>query len=56
MNHPHPPTLDDPSRTTNHDEIVRFCRLLNLPSLLPTVSHGGGFDRDVDWAALAQHF
>lgn len=37
---------DDPSVDSNPDEIARRC----VPPLLAIVEHGGGFDREVDWA------
>ncbi len=40
---------DDPSTDCNADEIARRC----VPPLLATVEHDRGFDRAVDWAALA---
>ena len=39
---------DDASVESNADELARRC----VPPLLATVEHGGGFDREVDWAAL----
>ena len=41
---------DDPSTDSNADEIARRC----VPPLLATVTHGGEFDREVDWAALCR--
>jgi dethiobiotin synthetase len=41
--------LDDPSTTSNREELVRRCE----SPLLAEVSHGGGLDRDVDWCGLA---
>jgi len=44
-----PRTLpDDASVDSNADELERRC----VPPLLAVVDHGGGFDREVDWAAL----
>jgi dethiobiotin synthetase len=39
---------NDASVESNADEIARRC----VPPMLATVEHGGGFDRDLDWAAL----
>jgi len=39
---------DDASIESNADELARRC----VPPLLATVEHGGGFDREVDWATL----
>jgi len=39
----------DRGTDSNADELVRRC----LPPLLAKVKHGGGFDREVDWWALA---
>lgn len=41
---------EDPSLDSNADEIARRC----VAPLLATVSHSGGFDREVDWLQLAQ--
>jgi hypothetical protein len=40
----------DASVDSNADEIARRC----IPPLLAIVEHGGGFDRVVDWANVAQ--
>jgi len=42
-------STDDPSIDSNADELARRC----MPPLLAEVKHGGGFDREVDWWALA---
>ena len=42
-------TIDDASAASNADELSRRC---GVP-LLATVEHGGRFDREVDWMALA---
>ncbi|MCI0491987.1 MAG: dethiobiotin synthase [Planctomycetes bacterium] len=47
LNSPQPAT-DDPSSESNADELARCC----VPPLLAAVSHGGTFDREVDWPAL----
>lgn len=39
---------EDASIMSNADELARRC----VPPLLATVEHGGGFDREVDWAVL----
>jgi dethiobiotin synthetase len=41
--------INDASVASNADELSRRC---GVP-LLATVEHGGGFDREVDWMALA---
>jgi dethiobiotin synthetase len=41
--------LDDASLDSNRDELERRC----VPPILAAVNHDGGFDRDVDWWALA---
>jgi dethiobiotin synthetase len=41
---------DDPSVDSNADELARRC----VAPLLAVVDHGGGFDRAVDWWALAE--
>jgi dethiobiotin synthetase len=41
---------DDPSVDSNADELARRC----VAPLVAIVEHGAGFDRDVDWAALAK--
>jgi dethiobiotin synthetase len=40
---------NDPSIESNADELERRC----VPPLLAEVKHGGGFDAEVDWWALA---
>ena len=41
-------TVDDPSTSSNAEELSMRCEA----PLLAVVEHGGGFDRDVDWASL----
>jgi dethiobiotin synthetase len=41
---------DDPSIDSNADELARRC----VAPLLAIVEHGRGFDREVDWRALAE--
>jgi dethiobiotin synthetase len=52
LNRPAPPCESaDPSIQSNSDELARRC----VPPLLADVSYGaGGFDRPVDWFALAR--
>lgn len=40
--------VGDPSSESNADELVRRC----VAPLLAVVEHGGGFDREVDWASV----
>jgi dethiobiotin synthetase len=44
------PAEDDPSTGTNAEELARRCEA----PLLAVAHHGGGFDRKVDWAAVAR--
>jgi dethiobiotin synthetase len=44
------PLGEDPSVNSNAGELARRC----TAPLLATVGHGGGFDREVDWMALAK--
>ncbi len=48
LNSPNLPA-GDPSVESNADELARRC----VAPLLATVDYGGGFDREVDWWALA---
>jgi dethiobiotin synthetase len=48
LNWPREPA-DDPSTDSNADELVRRC----VAPLLAEVRYDRGFDRDVDWWALA---
>ncbi len=48
LNSPHP-LVGDPSVDSNADELVRR----SAPPLLAEVKHGGGFDTEIDWWALA---
>jgi len=43
-------TSGDRSADSNADELARRC----VPPLLATVAHGGGFDAEIDWWALAR--
>jgi hypothetical protein len=45
-----PTASDDPSCDSNRDELERRC----VPPVLAAVNPAGGFDRDVDWWALAR--
>ena len=42
-------SAEDRSTDSNADELARRC----VPPLLANVKHGGGFDAEVDWWALA---
>ena len=49
LNHPTPPSPDDPSIASNRAELAARC----VPPILAEVAYGAaGFDRAVDWLAL----
>ncbi len=44
------PNQDDPSQTSNYDELKKHC----VPPVLAQVAYNGGFSENVDWLAIAR--